>query len=310
MGKRSGMDQTGAWLLAVFLTLCLFGLSYAILKNLGSQRQEFQQIDQLNQYEDQVLKEIDDHPESEDSQITTDSEAEQVQKNQKKPPSWSYKGRTGPEFWGDLSSQYAECQLGKKQSPIDLKKSIPDAELRNHKFFYKSEPVSLTKTPHTIEAKFHPGSYFLSDGMRYNLVSMSFHLPSEHTVDGIPYDMELQLVHQNADGNYANIAIFMEESSRSNKILNRLWPLFPKESNVSVQSKEFNPLDLIPNDKTYDFYTGSLTHPPCFENVDWYVYKEPIKISANQIDQFISHHRNNSRPVQAKNGRKIRHNDN
>ena len=36
------------------------------------------------------------------------------------PPHWSYTGKNGPEKWGNLGQEYATCDLGKRQSPIDI----------------------------------------------------------------------------------------------------------------------------------------------------------------------------------------------
>ena len=52
-------------------------------------------------------------------------------------------------------------------------------------------------------------------------------------------------------------------------------------------------------------YSGSLTTPPCSEVVSWFVLKEKIQLSADQLSQFEAILDNNFRNVQNLNGRKI-----
>ena len=73
-----------------------------------------------------------------------------------------------------------------------------------------------------------------------------------------------------------------------------------------------NPIDakalnaLLPKDRDYYRFNGSLTTPPCTEGVRWLVMKKPITLSAAQIETFkkVMHHHNN-RPIQATNARVI-----
>jgi len=50
---------------------------------------------------------------------------------------------------------------------------------------------------------------------------------------------------------------------------------------------------------------GSLTEPPCTEDVKWYVMKSPLEISFAQLDAFKKLFRMNARYTQATNGRRI-----
>ncbi len=45
-------------------------------------------------------------------------------------------------------------------------------------------------------------------------------------------------------------------------------------------------------------YDGSLTTPPCTEQVNWSVWEDPIELSQKQIDLFAQRFPDNHRPVQ------------
>jgi carbonic anhydrase len=66
---------------------------------------------------------------------------------------------------------------------------------------------------------------------------------------------------------------------------------------------------LLPADRGYWTYTGSLTTPPCTEGVGWYIYEEPVSISRYQLRTYTSHFPMNTRPLQDAHGRKIEANE-
>jgi carbonic anhydrase len=62
---------------------------------------------------------------------------------------------------------------------------------------------------------------------------------------------------------------------------------------------------LLPAVRGYFTYTGSLTTPPCTEDVTWFVLKAPVPMSDAQVAAFARRYPHNSRPVQRLNGRKV-----
>ena len=68
---------------------------------------------------------------------------------------------------------------------------------------------------------------------------------------------------------------------------------------------KINAIDLLPRDKGYYSFAGSLTTPPCSEDVKWFVLKTPTQISADEIARFARSYPMNARPVQDLNGRDI-----
>jgi carbonic anhydrase len=159
---------------------------------------------------------------------------------------------------------------------------------------------------HTIQISAHPGSILKLNDKVYHLKQMHFHTPSEHTLDGKHLPMEMHMVHQSDDGKLAVVGVLIEEGG-TNKNIAKIIPWLP---NAPGESKHLADVHIelnlqIPANREAYHYTGSLTTPPCSENVEWLVLKEKLKFSAEQIKAFSSRMHDNSRPVQPLYARKI-----
>ncbi len=217
---------------------------------------------------------------------------------------WSYSGATGPQEWSKLSPDYAACD-GKNQSPIDVKGLIP-AQLTPIKFKYQSGGNEMVNNGHTIQVNYQPGSPITVDGVQFEVKQFHFHAPSENTIDGKSYPMELHIVHADKAGNLAVIGVLFEEGAK-NKALEKIWPLMPQEKDQKVALEPvFSVASLLPSNKAYYRFNGSLTTPPCSEGVRWLLMKAPLKASKEQLLAFEKtiHHPNN-RPVQMVNARPV-----
>ncbi|HMP77671.1 MAG TPA: carbonic anhydrase family protein [Kiritimatiellia bacterium] len=220
---------------------------------------------------------------------------------------WSYAGETGPERWALLSPEFSSC-AGQNQSPVDLQVArMIEADLAPLAFDYKSVALDLVNNGHTIQANVAPGSSLVVDGISFALKQFHFHCPSENLMDGRSYPLEAHLVHADADGHLAVVAVLFEEGAE-NALLRRLWSHMPKEKDASVRTEDvqINAADLLPEDRAYYRYNGSLTTPPCTEGVRWLVCKQPVTLSPGQVEAFLHvlHHPNN-RPVQPQNARPV-----
>lgn len=220
---------------------------------------------------------------------------------------WTYTGATGPAKWAKLEKSFASCALGKTQSPID----IPDAEARKGDlppllFDYRPVPLRIVDDGHTIKVNYAPGSTVSIEGKRYELFELDFHKPSEEKISGKGHDMEAHLVHKGKDGKFAVIAILLDEG-KENALIKTLWANLPqtKGKENAVDAVKINALELLPRDKGYYAFTGSLTTPPCSEDVKWFVLKTPTQISSDEIARFARSYPMNARPVQDLNGRDI-----
>lgn len=218
---------------------------------------------------------------------------------------WSYDGETGPAFWGVIDPQFAQCGQGQKQSPVDLLFKRP-LKGRALKFAYQESKVTVTDLGHTYEVGFSPGSYLKIGKSKFELKHMHIRSSSEHTLSGNELPLELQLFHRDeALGDRAPwvvVSIIVIEG-QLNPVIEKLLPAM--ESKNSPEAT-ISPSDLIPNKLTYYCYSGSLTYPPCTENVEWNVLNTPITASSDQILALRKYYSNNKRSIQPLNGRKVK----
>ena len=210
---------------------------------------------------------------------------------------WTYGGSDGPDKWGSLSPKYGVCDLGVQQSPIDLRRAIR-AQLRRVDVAYKSMPLRIVNNGHTIQVNCEPGSKIVLDGEDFKLLQFHFHHPSEHLVDGTSYPLEVHFVHLGASGNLAVLGAFMKPGGE-NTALASIWRDMPQTAGPEkATATRISPSALLPADRRFYRYLGSLTTPPCSETVIWTVLKSPISVSDGQIAVFATLFPMNARPAQ------------
>jgi carbonic anhydrase len=219
-------------------------------------------------------------------------------------PHWSYSGKTGPSHWGAMLSKYSACSKGTRQSPINISKAT-DTELRPLSFKYRrSKKLTILNNGHAIQINQRKGSLLFIDDAEFDLLQIHFHSPSEHTINGESFPMEAHFVHRDKDGNLGVVSLMLKVGAH-NATLGKIWKVMPKTKKKERLSLGYNIAELLPADKSYYKYAGSLTTPPCTENVTWIVLKTPIEIDSTQLKTYraIMHHTN--RPLQKRNSRAI-----
>ena len=218
---------------------------------------------------------------------------------------WGYGGAANPTHWGEMDDEFYQCEVGRDQSPINLDNAV-DSSPANLKFDYQDTLLNVVNTGHTIQVNYQPGSTISIDGETYELIQLHFHTPSEHQIAEEAAPMELHLVHQNDAGELAVVGVMMAASEADNPVIDSIWQQIPeKNSQNIVEEQTINAINLLPENKTYFSYTGSLTTPPCSEGVSWMVLAEPIQVSERQVTAFTNLYQVNARPVQAVNGRQV-----
>ncbi len=221
-------------------------------------------------------------------------------------PHWTYEGGEGPDQWGKLDSSYAICSTGRAQSPIDLSKE-QKVDLADIKFNYQPSKLNIFNNGHTIQVNYDAGSSILYNEIEYKLVQFHFHHPSEHTVDGKAFDLELHFVHQSASGALAVVGVLIEKGDQDNPAYADIFANLPSSTGTPDPNARtmVDASKLLPSTRLYDTYTGSLTTPPCSEGVRWLVLTTPITLSEAQIEAFSHLFELNARPVQPQNNRDL-----
>lgn len=246
---------------------------------------------------------------------------------------WSYSGQTGPKYWYKLYPACAEA----RQSPIEIHHDVAETDDTLTSFHFEGydhtrnhENFTVWNDGYTVTVRIHGDVKIRGGGLegRYSLKHFHFHWGSqddegsEHMVDGKAYPLEMHLVHQTQK--YHAITDALEDPTGLAVLgifatVGKFHPYFQeiienlRDLDVgdwaSVQPFPIN--RLLPNDtETFYRYQGSLTTPPCSESVVWTVFRQPIEISEDQLEQIrlisaMSNVTSNYRPVQRLNGRRL-----
>jgi carbonic anhydrase len=219
---------------------------------------------------------------------------------------WAYEGKDGPKKWATLDPAYSECKVGHHQSPIDIRHT-EKADLPPIQFDYAPSPLTIVDNGHTVMVKYEPGSFLTVGDHRYELTQFHFHHPSEEHINGKVFDMEIHLVHEDASGNMAVVAVLMK-SGKVNQALQLMWDHLPKEKDkvAAVEGVLVNAADFLPVNHGYYTFVGSLTTPPCTEPVTWFVLRTPEDISREEVQVFANLYPHDTRPTQKLEGRVVR----
>ncbi|MDR1850008.1 MAG: carbonic anhydrase family protein [Zoogloeaceae bacterium] len=221
-------------------------------------------------------------------------------------PHWSYEGQTGPTHWGALQTEFSACGIGREQSPIDIRDVKKQKPLPAIGFGYTSSAAEIVNNGHTVQVNLLSGGTVKLASGDYQLKQFHFHSPSEEKINGKDYPLVAHFVHSTDDGKLAVVAVLFVEG-KDNPALDKIFDAMPAKAGEKANlAADFNPADLLPGNKAYYSFIGSLTTPPCSEGVQWQVLKSSVELSARQLKKFRELYWNNARPVQPLNGREIR----
>ena len=253
--------------------------------------------------------------------VTCNHKKENAADDQGHTDYWGYEADNGPDKWGAMDPDWILCAEGLSQSPIDLTNTteieLPATEIhlpsdKEVEMLNQAGVISELDNGHTIQINSKTGEMFTVSDKTYMLVQFHFHAPSEHTVHGKHYRMEMHFVHQAKDGALAVVGVFIEEGAH-NPGISPLWAQLAEAPGTKTTVQ-------IPDDfADYIFsgegggiyhYDGSLTTPPCSEGVKWYIKKTPAQLSKDQIAAFTAVYDHNNRPVQVLNDRRLYLDDN
>jgi len=218
---------------------------------------------------------------------------------------WSYEGEYGPANWSNINSAWAKCSTGNRQSPIDLRDGIK-VDLEQIAFDYHPSSFSEIDNGHTIQVTVGGGNFLTVGNQTYELQQFHFHRPSEEKINGKGTEMVIHFVHRSFEGKLLVLAVLLERG-RANSLIQTVWNHLPLEKQQTVApSIVLDPNEALPEKREYFTYMGSLTEPPCTEDVLWIVMKQPMQASPAQMALFSRLYPLNARPVQASNGRMVK----
>jgi carbonic anhydrase len=218
---------------------------------------------------------------------------------------WNYQGDKGPEAWAQMSPEFATCAKGKRQSPIDIREGLK-VDLEPIAFDYKPTSFRVIDNGHTVQVNLAAGNFIDVGGKRFELQQFHFHRPSEERINGKQFDMVAHLVHKDMEGKLAVIAVLLDRGV-PHPVVQTVWNNLPLEKGQEFSARGSLDLNgLLPVDRSYFTYMGSLTTPPCSEGVLWLVMKSPVSVAQEQIHIFSRMYPMNARPTQAVAGRVIK----
>ncbi len=221
------------------------------------------------------------------------------------PADWGYEASDGPDRWGQMHGEWANCDAGKTQAPLDITRVRYEAVLPVLAFDYPAMPVTVQHTGHELRVLPLGSANVSIGGVRMSLVQFHFHVPGEHALNGKIYPAEAHFVHRDPSGALHVVALFIEEGEAVNVPLQALLDSTPAAC-TSVKLDAFTPMQLLPAErKNYATYGGSLTTPPCTQPVTFYVLQATAAATKEQIEKLEVSGHHNARPLQPRGDRVI-----
>ncbi|XP_035712483.1 uncharacterized protein LOC118437531 isoform X1 [Folsomia candida] len=220
---------------------------------------------------------------------------------------WCYDAAScGPAHWGGL------CSSGKKQSPINIPTAKVTARTAVSTRIILNRNYALPKlffvknTGHTLQLSINADDkskcFLLGDGLGkkpYYFSQLHFHwgpndqVGSEHRISGKTYPLEMHMVHKQIKdpSKIAVISVLFYISPNDNPNLEPILNLAGKVKQPlavakTTTSNKITLTKLYPKKMRMFRYAGSLTTPPCSESVVWTVFRDPVPVSAKQMEKF------------------------
>ncbi|URE05289.1 bifunctional monodehydroascorbate reductase and carbonic [Musa troglodytarum] len=220
----------------------------------------------------------------------------------------------GPEHWGEIHRDWAACGKGHMQSPIDLthKRVQILPHLGRLRRSYHPAKAILKNRGHDIMLKWEEeaGGLWIN-GTEYALKQLHWHSPSEHTIDGRRYSLEMHMVHESTDNKIAVVGI-LYTIGRHDPFLAKLERYIEKIADKNEAEEAVGMVDprhIKRGSRKYYRYMGSLTTPPCTEGVVWTIVKKVRTVTREQVallrEAVHDDSEMNARPTQKINDRMI-----
>ena len=124
--------------------------------------------------------------------------------------------------------------------------------------------------------------------MKYKLLQVHFHRPSEHQIGGKNFPMEAHFVHRAESGALAVVGVLFA-TGMPNAAFSKIVATMPATEGPAVKADATIDLNtLLPPKLGYYRYPGSLTTPPCAEIVEWLLLTDPVEVAEADVAGFAN----------------------
>ena len=196
-------------------------------------------------------------------------------------------------------------QSAERQSPVDIA-GYTTGSAPALSFAYTGQAKSLTNTGEFVKVIYEDAGGIELDGQTYQLAEAHTHNPSEHTLNGESFALEMHLVHKRESGEIAVVGILYRLGD-PDPAIQSIIDAAPKQGETAEPTSPMRASDYLPTTRGYNAYTGSLTTPPYTEGVEWRVMSDIAEVSEEQVTQLaaLTGGGTNNRPIQPLNNRQI-----
>ena len=199
---------------------------------------------------------------------------------------WGYSGDKGPERWGTLNTAWKVCGTGTRQSPIDMSSyGQMNATMAPLEFVGEQSTFKVENTGHDVKVTPTKTWKLKRRNIEATLLQFHFHNPAEHKAPYVTNQAEIHFVYELPGGRYLVLVVWIRKGTTENEALKKILANKPSAcgiSPISTQTLSISDL-LLMNTNHYATYDGSLTTPPCSENVTFIVEAEEITATEAQI---------------------------
>ncbi|HEC1891967.1 TPA: carbonic anhydrase family protein [Campylobacter jejuni] len=188
------------------------------------------------------------------------------------------------------------------QSPINIDKNLTKKTHNILDIVYNGGIKNIVNSKNTLKIYTSNSNKVFFNNLEFTLKEFHFHTPSENTINNIKYPLELHFVNKNSSNQILVIGVLFKEGKENltlKQILNNVKEI-EKNQNLDLKT-------LLPKNKSYFNFEGSLTTKPYTEGVEWIVMEHPLELSKAQILEFQKLLNNNARALQALNNRIIKY---
>ena len=195
-----------------------------------------------------------------------------------------------------------------QQSPIDIAGEF-GGDAPSVEFAYGGGADRIVNSGEFIRAEYSDGGVVRIDGKEYALAEAHTHNPSEHTIEGESFALEMHLVHKSAAGDIAVVGVLYRAGAHNPRIQGLIDGAPAGADEFAEPPARMEATGWLPSGGGYYAYDGSLTTSPYTEGVQWIVMADALEISEAQVSELaaLTGGGTNNRELQPINRRRIKY---